>query len=70
MKKVTYLRCDFHEERHEKRISFLYQFLLDVPYLMIRGVIPSLDAVNEVLMRGGGDGGMGPGAISDYSARI
>lgn len=35
---------------------------MDVPYLIVRGVIPPRHILNEVLSSGGGDAGMSPSA--------
>jgi hypothetical protein len=45
-----------------KRKALLADFILDILYLMeIKGVIPPLHILNEVLLKGGNTGGMGPG---------
>src|SRR6185437_6524952 len=62
MRSVKYKRHEFHEKYPSNRNEELHRFLLDIPYLMYHGVVPSRDAINEVLRRGGGDGGMSPGA--------
>jgi hypothetical protein len=46
-----------------KREATLTDFVLDIPYLMNdTGVIPPFDVLNQVLVTGGDNGGMGPGA--------
>lgn len=35
--------------------------MLDIPYLLMFGVIPPVHVMNEILRSGGWDGGMGPG---------
>ena len=61
MRVMTYVRHEFHH-KPEKRIATFPYFLLDIPYLFISGIIPPLAVLNDVLSRGGGDGGMSPGA--------
>lgn len=40
----------------------LSAFILDIMYLMeMHGVIPPLEVLNEILEKGGNNGGMGPG---------
>jgi hypothetical protein len=44
------------------REGTLADLILDIPYLMdVTGVIPPLHVLNEVLEKGGDNGGMGPG---------
>ena len=62
MRTVSYERFEFHQDGPEQRTAPLTEFALDVPYLIMFGVIPPLRVLNEVLARGGGDAGMGPGA--------
>jgi len=59
---VSYQRHDPFREFPEHRNELLAYFLLDVPYLLYFGVIPSRAAINQVLASGGGSGGMSPGA--------
>lgn len=58
---VHYLR---HEPRHPAELvsAPLMEFVLDVPNLIYRGVVPPFALLNAVLGRGGGDAGMSPGA--------
>ncbi|MCQ3930460.1 MAG: hypothetical protein DPW16_08355 [Chloroflexi bacterium] len=44
-----------------KRQGLLAEFVLDVIYLMHRGIIPPFHILNQVLQGGGYNGGMGPG---------
>ena len=62
MRSVKYRRHEFHDNQPWHRKEELHRFLLDIPYLLYFGVIPSRAAMNEVLRAGGGDGGMSPGA--------
>ena len=61
MRKVTYIRYDFRA-LPEERTDVLGYFLLDIPHMISFGVIPSREAINQVLATGGGSSGMGPGA--------
>lgn len=61
MQRIKYNRHEFHQNKPEKREEILPAFLLDIPYLLYYGVIPSRSVINSVLLNGGGDGGMGPG---------
>ena len=58
---ISYVRLEFHEPEEPRQAS-LPVFLMDVPYLLVRGVVPPLHVLNEILQSGGRDGGMGPGA--------
>lgn len=62
MRSVKYKRHEFHHKHPRTRNEELHRFLLDVPYLLYFGVVPSREAINEFLKDGGGDGGMSPGA--------
>jgi len=61
-RRVSYLRHEFHFPDPEPRDAPLSVFLFDVPYLGACGVFPPLHLLNWLLRRGGGDGGMSPGA--------
>ena len=65
MRTVSYERLEFHQDGPEQREAPLAEFVLDVPYLVMFGVIPPLHVLNEVLSGGGGDAGMSPGARWD-----
>ncbi len=41
----------------------LYRFVLDIPYALYFSVVPSREALNEVLVAGKAGGGMGSGLI-------
>ena len=62
MRSVKYKRHEFHQKHPSNKNEELHRFLLDIPYLLYFGVVPSREAINEVLREGGGDGGMSPGA--------
>ena len=62
MRTVCYERYEFHQDVPEQRTAPLTEFVLDVPYLVMFGVIPPLQVLKEVLAGGGGDAGMSPGA--------
>lgn len=61
MRSVKYKRHEFHEKHPWTRNEELHRFLLDVPYLLYFGVVPSRLAISEFLKDGGGGGGMSPG---------
>ena len=61
MKVVDYVREEFHAP-DEPRQAPLPVFLMDVPYLLVRGVVPPLVVLNEILAAGRLGGGMSPGA--------
>ena len=58
---IEYLRTEPNPE-DERWSAPLIGFIHDVPYLGVCGVLPSLQILNDTLLSGGGDGGMGPGA--------
>lgn len=63
MREVHYKVHWSYGSRGSKRKAPLAEFILDIPYFMAgNGVIPPLHVLNEVLLQGGDDGGMGPGA--------
>ena len=43
----------------------LPRFILDIPYALYFSVVPSREALNEVLVKGSAGGGMGTGLIWD-----
>lgn len=59
--RVSYFRHEIHREP-EQRTAPLWAFLFDIPYLAPCNVFPPPHLLNDRLMTGGGDGGMGPGA--------
>ena len=61
MRTLEYKRYEFHQDAPDIRQASLAEFVLDVPYLLSRGVIPPLHILNKVLQTGGGDAGMSPG---------
>lgn len=61
MKEVEYFRHEFQGEL-EKMTGDLVSFVYDVPYLTACGVFPPLHILNQILIDGGGDAGMSPGA--------
>ena len=63
MRTVKYERLEFHQDEPEHRNAPLAEFVLDVPYLIYRSVIPPRHILNEVFNSGGGDAGMSPGAV-------
>ncbi len=62
MRRVTYRQCEPHSGWSEPISAPLTTFVYDVPYLLCWGILPPLHLLNELLIQGGGDGGMSPGA--------
>jgi hypothetical protein len=58
---ITYERHEFHGPS-ETRTAPLEVFVYDVPHLDACGVFPPHHILNQILLSGGGDGGMSPGA--------
>lgn len=46
----------------EERTGALLTLLYDIPYFGACGIFPPLHILNQILLSGGGDGGMSPGA--------
>ena len=61
MRLIDYTREEFHAPDEEQQAP-LPVFLLDVPGLLVRGVLPPLHLLNELLAEGHMGGGMSPGA--------
>ena len=61
MRTLKYQRHEFHQDAPDIRQASLAEFVLDVPYLLARGVVPPHHILNAVLQTGGGDAGMSPG---------
>ncbi len=61
MRMIDYVREEFHAPDEARRAP-LPTFLLDVPYLLVLGVVPPLPVLNELLTLGHMGGGMSPGA--------
>ena len=61
MKAIEYYRHEFHGDP-EKVTGDMLSFVYDVPYLPACEVFPPLHILNRILIEGGGDGGMSPGA--------
>lgn len=61
MKIVDYVREEFHSPDEPRRAP-LPVFLMDAPYLLIRGAVPPLSILNEILAAGHFGGGMSPGS--------
>ena len=61
MRLIDYTREEFHAPDEEQQAR-LPTFLLDVPGLLVRGVLPPLHLLNEILAQGHVGGGMSPGA--------
>ena len=64
MKAIRYRRHDLGAKPVTVTGSLL-SFVYDIPYLPACGVFPPRHILNEVLRRGGGQGGMGPGATCE-----
>ncbi len=62
MKAISYQRTEFH--RKNKLVENpLLGFVYAIPYFGACGIFPPLHIANHIFLSGGGDGGMGPGAI-------
>ncbi|MEW6185850.1 MAG: hypothetical protein AB1585_08955 [Thermodesulfobacteriota bacterium] len=62
MRKISYHRTEYKAK--EKKIeNDLLAFIYDIPYIGACGIFPPLQILNRIFLSGGGDGGMGPGAI-------
>jgi hypothetical protein len=64
LRRVSYFRYHgmWHGDRADRMENSLVAFIYDVPYFGACGVIPPLHLLNQYLRRGGGKGGMSPGA--------
>jgi hypothetical protein len=62
MRKVSYIRTEFHQEDINIDNTLL-AFVYDVPYFGACGIFPPFHILNEIFLSGGGNGGMSPGAI-------
>lgn len=60
---ISYQHTEFRGE-DESVTNNLLGFVYDIPYFGACGIFPPLHIANNVFLSGGGDGGMGPGAIS------
>ncbi len=58
---IAYFRHELFYEP-EEAAGDLFTLVYDIPYFGACGVFPPLHIVNQVFARGGGDGGMSPGA--------
>ncbi len=54
----VYEFCDDIKERESSLLVFIY----DVPYIDACGIFPPYHILNQILVEGGDQGGMGPGA--------
>lgn len=61
LRQVEYVRHEFHGEPEPMRNSLL-AFVYDIPYFGACGVFPPFHLLNQMLRRGGSQGGMSPGA--------
>ena len=61
MKTIKYQQHEFHHDPVDRE-AVLSTFVYDVPYLGACGIFPPRRIANQRFIRGGGDGGMGPGA--------
>lgn len=64
MKTINYISTSYSpwEQLSQEKRALLAAFIEDIPYLMFSRVIPSREAINEVLLSGELGGGMSPGA--------
>src|SRR5687768_3421973 len=58
---INYLREEFHGDEKAMQAPLAF-FVMDVPYLLIRGVLPPRHVLNEILEIGQLGGGMSPAA--------
>lgn len=58
---IGYMREELHGDDEPMQAPLAF-FLMDIPYLFIRGVLPPLHILNEILETGRLGGGMSPGA--------
>ena len=61
LREIEYERNEFHANPQKRRANLL-AFIYDIPYFPPCGIFPPLHLLNQVLEKGGGDGGMSPGA--------
>lgn len=61
LRRVAYTRHEFRG-RDSKREDSLLALVYDIPYFGACGVFPPLHLLNQLLLRGGSEGGMSPGA--------
>lgn len=61
MMNIRYRAYEFNKG-FEERESSLLVFIYDVPYIDACGILPSHYILNQILIEGGDEGGMGPGA--------
>src|SRR6516164_9115535 len=62
LRKVRYFRYD--GPHHEPKVmeNTLLAFVYDIPYFAACAVFPPFHLLNQILLCGGSDGGMSPGA--------
>jgi hypothetical protein len=63
MKTIKYKQTEWLMPRKWPKKQPLYRFILDIPYALYFSVVPSREALNEVLRVGHAGGGMGTGLI-------
>jgi hypothetical protein len=61
MRTIRYERIEFHGDIEVVENNLLC-FIYDIPYIGACGIFPPLHICNEIFSKGGGTGGMGPGA--------
>src|SRR5690349_5190456 len=63
LKNIPYKRHAYlGRSRSEVRKGALLTLLYDIPYFGACGIFPPLHILNQILLSGGGDGGMSPSA--------
>jgi hypothetical protein len=62
MRTIKYKRTELHAPDEDLENDLLV-FVYDIPSLTCCGILPHCRLLNQFFMGGGGDGGMGPGAI-------
>lgn len=63
MQTVRYKKTEYLMPWKWPKKNPLYRFILDIPYALYFSVVPSREALNEMLIRGSAGGGMGSGLI-------
>lgn len=63
MRTIKYKKTAYLMPWKPRRQEEIHRFILDIPYALYYSVVPSRDALNEVLRRGSAGGGMGDGLL-------
>jgi hypothetical protein len=60
---IKYKQTEFLMPWKWSKKNLLHRFILDIPYALYFSVVPSREALNEILISGQAGGGMGTGMI-------